>query len=176
MKSAPGLLAEFATPEGFAAAVRRVRSAGYTRLEAYMPFAVEGVAEAVAGGRRSPMAKAMLIGGLVSGLGAYGMQYFATHIYPLNVGGRPLHSWPSFVPITFELTVLGAALTGVGAFFWQAGFPRLDHAVFADRRFERASQDRFFLCIRGDDPLQAGAEARALLVAAGAESVEEAAL
>jgi ActD protein len=176
MKPGPGLLAEFTTPEGFAAAVARVRAAGYTRLEAYMPFAVEGVAEAIAGGRRSPMAKAMLIGGLVCGLGAYGMEFFATHIYPLNVGGRPLHSWPAFVPITFELTVLGAALTGVFAFFWQAGFPRLDHAVFADRRFDRASQDRFFLCIRGDDPLHAGADARGLLLAAGAESVEEVAL
>jgi hypothetical protein len=176
MRPPPGLLAEFATPEAFAAAVRRVRSEGYTRLEAYMPFAVEGVAEAVAGRRRSPMATAMLFGGVISGLGAYGMEFYATHIYPLNVGGRPLHSWPSFVPITFELTVLGAALTGVFTFFWTAGFPRLDHAVFADPRFERASQDRFFLGIRGDDPQTAGARARRLLLELGAESVEEVAL
>jgi hypothetical protein len=176
MTAPPGLLAEFVLPEAFAAAVRRVRAAGYTRLEAYMPFAVEGVADEIMRGRRSPMAVAMLIGGIASGLGAYGMEYYATHIYPLNVGGRPLDSWPSFVPITFELTVLGAALTGVFALFWTAGFPRLDHAIFSDARFDRASQDRFFLCIRGDDPLRAGPGARDLLLAAGAESVAEVAL
>jgi len=176
MTAPPGLLAEFAAPEVFAAAVRRARSAGYTRLEAYMPFAVEGVADEIVRGRRSPIAAAMLVGGIMSGLSAYGMEYYATHIYPLNVGGRPLHSWPAFVPITFELTVLGSALTGVFALLWLAGFPRLEHAVFSDARFDRASQDRFFLCIRGDDPLRAGAAARDLLLAAGAESVEEVAL
>jgi hypothetical protein len=166
-------MAEFAEPAVFAAAVRRMRAAGYSRLEAYMPFAVEGVAEDIVGRGRSPVARAMLIGGVLSGLSAYGMEYFATHVYPLNVGGRPLHSWPAFVPITFELTVLGAALTGLATFFWLAGFPRLDHPVFADARFARASQDRFFLCIRADERRGADAEARALLVAAGALSVEE---
>ena len=175
MSAPPGLLAEFAAPEAFAAAVHRACAAGYRRLEAYMPFAVEGVAEAVAG-PRSRVPAAMLAGGVLGALGAYGMQVFATHVYPLNVGGRPLHSWPMFIPITFELTVLASALSGLAAFFRIAGFPRLDHAVFADPRFARASRDRFFLCIRGDDPLGAGPDARALLLAAGAESVGEVAL
>jgi hypothetical protein len=166
------LAARFAAAETFAAAVASARAAGYTRLEAYMPFAVEGVADAVAGERRTVPA-AVLAAALLSALAAFGLQEWAAHDYPLEVAGRPLNSWPSFVPITFELTVLGSALTGLLTFFWLAGFPRLHHPMFAVPGFIRASQDRFFLCIRRDDPLWARTDVRGFLVSAGAEAVEE---
>jgi len=165
-------MACFASPPAFAEAVRRAREAGYTRCETYLPFALPETRELPSAGT-SPVAKAMAIGGVLSGLGAFSMQYYATHEYALNVGGRPLNSWPSFVPITFELTVLGAALSGLLTFFWIAGFPRLDHPVFNDPRFIRASQDRFFLCIRSDDPQYSADETERFLAGLGAESVAE---
>jgi hypothetical protein len=115
----------------------------------------------------------MLCAGIAGASGGFFLQWFAAHDYPLNVGGRPLASWPAFVPITFELTVLTAALVGVVAFFFLTGLPRLHHPVFTDPRFQRASQDRFFLCIRSDDPLYATDVVRRTLVAAQAESIAE---
>jgi len=165
-------MASFASPDAFADAVRRARDAGYTRCETYLPFALPEALESPSS-PPSPVPKAMAIGGTLSGLGAFFMQYYATHDYALNIGGRPLNSWPSFVPITFELTVLGSALCGLLTFFWVAGFPRLDHPVFNDPRFIRASQDRFFLCIRSDDPRYAHSETRRFLAGLGAESVAE---
>jgi hypothetical protein len=174
MSSPPpyGLLACFASPEKFAAAAERTKGAGYTRCETYLPFALPAGVEFSADAG-SPVPKAMLIGGLLSGLTAFFLQFYATHDYPLNVGGRPLNSWPSFVPITFELTVLGAAVCGIFTFLCIAGFPRLDHPVFSDPRFVRASSDRFFLCIRGDDPLFDGAATKRFLASLDAESVAE---
>jgi len=167
-----GLMAEFSSREIFVAATERARAAGYTRVETFMPFPVEEVAT-LPPGRFSPVAIAMGIGGLASGLGAFFLQEYAAHDYPLDVGGRPLNSWPAFIPITFELTVLGAALTGVLTFFILAGFPRLEHPVFGDPRFRRASQDRFFLCLRGDDPLFPAADPALLKEEWGADSIEE---
>ena len=115
----------------------------------------------------------MLLAGAAGASGGFFMQWFAARDYPLNVGGRPLNSWPAFIPITFELTVLTAALAGVIAFFWLAGFPRLHHPVFSDPRFKRASQDRFFICIRADDPLYGSDIVRRTLADAQAESVAE---
>ncbi|HVW22559.1 MAG TPA: DUF3341 domain-containing protein [Opitutaceae bacterium] len=166
------LAGRFAEAETFAAAVKSARAAGYTRLEAYMPFAVEGVADEVAGPRRT-LPAAMLTGGVLSAVGAFFLQEWATHDYPIDVAGRPLNSWPAFVPITFELMVLGASLVGIFTFFWLAGFPRLHHRMFAVAGFVRASQDRFFLCIRADDPLWADTDVRAFLADAGAEAIEE---
>lgn len=172
MKTPYGLMASFASPRAFALAVRRAGEAGYTRCETYLPFSLEGSAEPQPDAP-SPIPKAMAIGGILSGLFAFGLQEYAAHDYPLNVGGRPLNSWPSFVPITFELTVLGAALCGLLTFFWVAGFPRLDHPVFNDPRFIRASKDRFFLCIRSDDPQYAANATLRFLSELGAESVAE---
>lgn len=101
------------------------------------------------------------------------MQWFAARDYPVNVGGRPLNSWPAFVPIAFEMTVLSAALVGVLGLFWLTGLPRLHHPVFADARFKRASQDRFFICVRFDDPLYAGHGVRSILMSSNAESIAE---
>ena len=140
------------------------------RLEAYTPYPVEAEAQP---GETTPIAWIMLLAGAIGASGGFYLQWFAAHDYPLNIGGRPLNSWPSFIPITFELTVLTAALVGVFAFFCLAGFPRLHHPVFSDPRFKRASQDRFFICLRSDDPLYTDEKVRRTLAEAQPESVAE---
>jgi hypothetical protein len=147
-----GLMAEFASAEKLVDAARRAREAGYERVEAYSPFPVEGVAEAV-GFRGSRVALATLIGGVLGGAGGFFLQWYAAVIdYPINVGGRPTNSWPAFIPVTFEMTVLFAALTAVIFMFAANGLPRLRHPVFNVREFELSTRNRFFLCLRVDDP------------------------
>ena len=172
MKQPYGVAARYREAEELVAAVRRVQAAGYARWETYTPFAVEELVE-LEPHRLSPVSIAMGCGGILTGSFAFGMLEWATHIYPLNVGGRPLDSWPSFVPITFELTVLGATLTGLVAWLILSGLPRLDHPMFLADGFERASQDRFFLCVKASDPRFEAAGVRALLAQSGAEAVAE---
>jgi hypothetical protein len=167
-----GTVARFATPEKFRAALRELRSAGYTHLEANLPFALEGLEELLPG-RPTPIARIVLIAGLLGGGGGYFLQWYATRDFPLNVGGRPIHSWPAFVPVTFELTVLTASIVGVLALLWLAGLPRLHHPIFAATGIERATQDRFFLCVRADDPRFNARDLATRLTRAGAEFVEE---
>jgi hypothetical protein len=114
----------------------------------------------------------MLAGGLLGGGGACFMQFIANHLYPLNVGGRPLQSWPAFIPITFELMVLCAALCGAVAMLIGNGLPRLHHPLFNVDRFERASIDAFFLCVEAGDEMF-GADTRIQLVRAGAQEIWE---
>ena len=148
-----GLLAEFDDPNQLLAAAHRVEAAGYRRVDAYSPFPVHGLADAL-GFRRTRMSLVVLIGGILGGAGGYLMQYWMTVIdYPINVGGRPLHSWPSFLPATFECTILLAALAGVLGMLALNGLPRPHHPLFAVPEFDRASTDRFFLCIEARDPL-----------------------
>ncbi|HZL47307.1 MAG TPA: DUF3341 domain-containing protein [Opitutaceae bacterium] len=165
-----GLLAAFTSETSFRSAFQNLREAGCVRLEAYTPYPVE---PGVLPGATTPMAWIMLLAGVIGASGGFFLQWFAARDYPVNVGGRPLNSWPAFIPITFELTVLTAALVGVLAFFCLAGFPRLHHPVFADPRFKRASQDRFFICIRADDPLYASESVRRILTEARPESIAE---
>jgi hypothetical protein len=147
-----GLLAEFVEPDALVEATSRIRDAGYRDFEAYAPMPVEGLANAV-GFPRSRMPMVVLIGGIVGCLTGYGMQYYLMAIdYPLNIGGRPLNSWPSFIPVTFELTVLFAALAAVLGMLAMNGLPRPNHPLFAVPQFDRATQDRFFVCIRRTDP------------------------
>jgi ActD protein len=146
-----GLMAEFSTHQELVHAAEKAYEHGFRRMDGYAPFPVEGLAEAL--GKKTRLPLLVLIGGIVGGLGAYFMEWDANVVsYPINIGGRPLNSWPAFVPITFELTVLGAALA---AFFFSlglSGLPRPHHPVFNVPEFERASQDRFFLCIEAIDP------------------------
>ena len=158
-----GILAEFPSADSLCAAARHVRANGYTRAEAYAPFAVEGLAD-ILGAPRDWVAPSTLLGGLLGGAGAYLLQWYAAVVdYPINVGGRPLHSWPAFIPITFEMTILGGALAAVVALLVQNGLPRLYHPLFEVDEFELATRNRFFLCLPAHDPVFAPGPARSLL-------------
>lgn len=158
-----GMLAEFDTPETLCAAARHVRARGYTRAEAFAPFAIEGLDE-ILGIERDRIAPAALLGAIVGGAATYFLQWYAAVIdYPVNYGGRPLHSWPAFIPATFEITILGAALTAVVTMFVMNGLPRLHHPLFEVEEFELVTRNRFFLCLPATDPVFAPGSAHALL-------------
>jgi hypothetical protein len=147
-----GLMAEFRHAEDLIAAASHAREHGYRRMDAFTPYPVEGLAEAL-GFHRNRLPLVVLIGGILGGLGAFSMQYYASVIdYPINVGGRPLNSWPSFIPVTFELTILSAAFAAVLGMLGLNGLPMPYHPVFNAPRFALASRNRFFLCIQSDDP------------------------
>jgi Alternative complex III, ActD subunit len=146
------LLAEFESPEKLLEATRAIYAEGYRWMEAYTPFPVDGVAEAL-GPRSNRVPPIVFGGGLIGGLTGYFMQWFSAVVhYPINVGGRPLHSWPAFIPITFEMTVLGAALAAVVGMLALNGLPRPYHPVFNVPDFVLASSNRFFLSIQTRDP------------------------
>ena len=155
MEHAPsiyGLMAEFDTPEALLEAAQRAYASGYRRMDAYSPFPVDGLAEAV-GFRHTHLPLIVLIGGILGGVGGFLLQYWISVIdYPVNVGGKPYNSWPAFIPVTFETTVLAAALTAVLAMLALNGLPMPYHPVFNVDRFALASRDQFFLCIEATDP------------------------
>jgi hypothetical protein len=147
-----GLLAEFDSPTEIVEAAEAARAAGYKRMDAYTPFPVEGLSEAI-GFRRTRLPLIIFIGGLLGCVGGFGLQYWCEKInYPINVGGRPLNSWPMFVPVTFELTILSAALAAVVGLFALNGLPMPYHPVFNVPEFALASRNRFFLCVEATDP------------------------
>jgi len=147
-----GVLAEFTDPEALLQAAHRAYAAGYRKMDAYTPMPIEGLAEAI-GFRRHFVSLAVLIGGLCGCIGGFGLMYWITVIaYPLNEGGKPFNSWPAYIPPTFECTILLAALTAMFGMFAMNGLPMPYHPLFNVPAFERASQDRFFLCIEAEDP------------------------
>jgi len=146
-----GLLAEFDDPNSLVVATERAHREGYRRMDAYSPFPIEELHEAL-GGRPSRLPLIVLIGGLIGCAGGYALQYWvSTMAYPLNIGGRPFHSWPAFIPVTFECTILAAALTAVLAMLGLNGLPMPYHPVFSVPRFALATRNRFFLCIEARD-------------------------
>lgn len=166
-----GILAEFADADELVEAAARLHELGYRSVECYTPLPVEGAADAI-GFHRTRMPLVVLCGGIVGGLGGLALQYWTTVIaYPLNIGGRPLFSWPSFVPVVFEMTVLVAALSAVLGMLAMNGLPQPHHPLFAIPGFERATQDRFFLSIRAQDPLFDHQQTRQVLEQLGSKEI-----
>ena len=149
-----GVMAEFEEPEQLLEAAERTYQAGYRKIDAYSPMPVEGLAEAI-GFTRNLVSPLVLCGGLTGCAGGFGLLYWITTIaYAHNVGGHPFNSWPMYVPITFECTVLLSALTAVIGMFALNGLPQPYHPVFNVASFvEHGSRDRFFLCIEASDPM-----------------------
>ena len=144
-------MAEFAGPEALVAAAESAHREGYRRLDAYSPFPVEGLAEAI-GFHKNRLPLLVLAGGIIGASGGFFLQYwFHVLDYPMNIGGRPLNSWPMFIPVTFELTILLAALAAVLGLLALNGLPMPYHPVFNVERFELATRNRFFLCIESRD-------------------------
>jgi hypothetical protein len=168
-----GLLAEFETADALVHATRKATKAGYTRLDGYSPYPVGEVADAL-NFPKSEMGPVMFLGGLTGACTGFFMQYYLNaYGYSLNVGGRPYLSWPTFVPITFEMMVLTTALTGLFALIALCGLPRYHHPLFNSKAFDRATCDRFFLCIEASDPKYDPAATRAFLESLQPLSIEE---
>src|ERR671938_309740 len=147
-----GLMAEFDNPTDVVAAARHVYEAGYRRVDAFSPYPIEELSEAL-GGFGARMPRIVLAGGIFGLLAGFGMQWYLSVInYPLNVGGKPLNSWPAFIPSSFEVTVLCAALAGILGMLALNGLPEPYHPVFNVPDFALASRNRFFLCIESADP------------------------
>ena len=147
-----GLMAEFDTPAALVSAAEQTRLAGYKKIDAYSPIPIEELNEAL-DLKRTRLPLIVLIGGICGGLAGYGLEYWSSVIeYPMNIGGRPFHSWPQFIPVTFETTVLGAALSAFVGMWALNGLPQPYHPVFNVPAFARASRDRFFLVIETADP------------------------
>lgn len=168
-----GMLAEFDSEEAILEAAHKTREAGYQRVEGYTPFAIEGLAEALGSSRTRVAAMTFFFGILGATLG-FGMCWYANVIsYRWNVGGRPPDSWPAFIPITFELMVLGASLGAVLSMLGLNGLPQPYHPVFNAPQFQLASKDRFFICIEAKDPKYDTAETRKFLEGLSPISIAE---
>ena len=166
-----GMLAEFETPEDLLQAARRATEVGYRRMDAYTPFPIHGLSDAM-GFRPTKLPLLVLAGGLIGCASALGMMWFSATIhYPINVAGKPFASWPMFVPITFELTVLCASLFAVFGMLGMNGLPMPYHPIFNAPRFAFASRDRFFLCIEARDPRYQEDDVRAFLGGLNAKEV-----
>ncbi|HXG25054.1 MAG TPA: DUF3341 domain-containing protein [Chthonomonadales bacterium] len=168
-----GLIAEFSDGDQLLRAAHRARQEGYRCMDAYTPLPVHGLAEAI-GFNDARVPWTIFICGVLGALIGYGLQYYTSVIdYPMNVGGRPHYSWPAWVPVTFECAVLLAAFGAVFGMLAFNGLPRPHHPIFNARHFERASEDRFFLCIEADDPQFDPVETRRFLESLGPDSVSE---
>ena len=147
-----GLMAEFSNERDLVLAARGAYEAGYRRMDAYSPLPIEGLAQEL-GFRHTRVPLIVLAGGLIGGFSGFFLQYWISAIdYPINVGGRPYNSWPSFIPVTFELTILAAAFAALLGMLALNHLPMPYHPVFNVPRFALASRDRFFLCIEATDP------------------------
>ena len=168
-----GMMAEFDTPVALVEAAKRTYQAGYRKIDTYTPFPVEGLAEEI-GFHRDEVPLVVLIGGIVGGLSGYLMQYWMSAVaYPLNIGGKPYHSWPAFIVITFEMTILFAGISAVFGMLALNGLPMPYHPVFNVPRFTRASRDRFFLVVFSSDVKYDPAATRQFLESLDARSVSE---
>lgn len=158
-----GLMAEFDTASAVVRAAKRTYSAGYRKINGYSPYPIEELSEAI-GFHKTILPWLVFAGGVIGGLSGFGLMYFTSVIdYPIMVGGRPFLSIPSFIPITFECTILGAALTAVVSMILLNGLPQPYHPVFNVPRFALASRERFFLVVEAKDPKYDYAETKNFL-------------
>ena len=168
-----GMMAEFDSPQLLMDAAHRTSQAGYRKIDAFSPFPIEGLAEAI-GFHKNAVPQVVLVAGIIGGLTGYLMQYWMAAIsYPLNVGGKPYHSWPSFIIVTFEMTILFAGVAAVLGMLALNGLPMPYHPVFNVPRFAFASKDRFFLIVFASDPKYDPAATRAFLEALAPRAVME---
>ncbi len=168
-----GIVAEFNTPDEVVRAARKARKEGYSAMDAYTPFPVHGLDEAIHFEDNRIKWMIFLMGLLGGGFGLWLIWWINTTEYPMNVGGRPLFSWPSFIPVTFECTVLFASLTAFFGMLALNGLPQPHHPIFNAENFERCSQDKFFLCIEACDPKFDAVETASFLETLHAENVSE---
>jgi hypothetical protein len=168
-----GVMAEFKTPDEVIAAAKKVHAAGYTKVDAYSPFPIEELIEAL-DLHKSHLPKIVLLGGVFGFLAGWGLEYWASVIeYPMNIGGRPLFSWPAFIIPAYETTILFAAMGAVFGMLALNGLPQPYHPVFGVPGFALASRDKFFICIESRDPKFDREEAKRFLAQAGASVVTE---
>jgi hypothetical protein len=175
MKHTPiyGMMAEFDSAQNLVDAAHHTHEAGYLKIDAYSPFPVEGLAEAI-GFHKNNVPLVVLIGGLIGGLSGYLMQYWISAVsYPVNVGGKPYHSWPAFIVVTFEMTILFAGISAVFGMLALNGLPMPHHPVFNVPRFALATKDRFFLIVFSTDPKYSSSETRRFLESLGPRSISE---
>ena len=169
-----GLLARFVTPKELLAAVKSAKREGYSAMDAFTPYPVEAISEEIENHRRSKVPLLVLIGGVTGALVGFGLQlWVSASAYPLNIGGRPYNSWPAFIPVTFELTILLAAFAAVIGMFALNRLPEPYHPVFNVEGFERATQDRCFLLIEAADPKFDAGTTREFLEGLGPEEVSD---
>ena len=168
-----GVIAEFNDPQTLLDAANAVREKGYTSIDAFSPFPIHGLAEAV-GFHKSRLSAIVLSMGLIGGIGGFFMCWYANVIaYPLNIGGKPYNSWPAWIPIAFECAILLAAFGAVFGMLALNGLPMPYHPVFNVRRFDSASRDKFFLVIQTRDPKFRLDEVRQLLRSLGPREVTD---
>ena len=175
MRSTPiyGLMAEFDSPTELVVAARKTYAAGYKKIDAYSPFPVEELAEAI-GFRHNGVPAVVLVGGIVGCLSGYLLQWWISVVsYPVNVGGRPYHSAPAFIVVTFEMTILCAVLAAVFGMLALNGLPMPYHPVFNVPRFRVATKDRFFLIVFSSDPKYTSTGTRAFLESLAPRSISE---
>ncbi len=158
-----GLMAEFDNAEAVVEAAQKTYAAGYRKIDAYSPFPIEGLWEAI-GFHNNGVATVCLLGGLLGGTSAYLLQWWINTIsYPVNIGGRPYHSWPAFIIVTFEMTILFGGLSAVFGMLALNGLPQPYHPVFNVERFSAVTRDKFFIVIFSSDAKYDPAETRQFL-------------
>ena len=175
MKRTPvyGMMAEFDSAQNLVDAAHRTHEAGYLKIDAYSPFPVEGLAEAI-GFHKNSVPLVVLIGGLLGGLSGYALQYWISVVsYPINVGGKPYHSWPAFIVVTFEMTILFGGISAVFGMLALNSLPMPYHPVFNVPRFAFATKDRFFLIVFSTDPKYSPSETRPFLEGLAPRSISE---